>query len=197
MIDQCIEAGTVFGVVLIAQGDEGSEVAIPHSVGCTAIVRDYERLDDGRLNILAEGRHRFRLIDYGQWGTPHLVGRIQPWADQLGDGEEVRRAAHSVEEMFQTYIAAIVELVNPPRKPRSTPRLPRHPRYLSYLVAASLQLELEEKQRLLEQPSVLDRLRHEVFILRRENELLRLMLEHARREEQGEQETIAGIFSLN
>jgi len=99
--------------------------------------------------------------------------------------------------MFQTYIAAIVELVNPPRKPRSTPRLPRHPRYLSYLVAASLQLELEEKQRLLEQPSVLDRLRHEVFILRRENELLRLMLEHARREEQGEQETIAGIFSLN
>jgi Lon protease-like protein len=56
MIGQCIERESEFGIVWMA--DDGLR-----EVGCSASVGQVlERMDDGRMNILARGGRPFRLV---------------------------------------------------------------------------------------------------------------------------------------
>src|SRR3954454_4787230 len=56
MIGECIDAGTEFGIVWMA--DDGLK-----QVGCTArITQLLERMEDGRMNILVQGEAPFRLL---------------------------------------------------------------------------------------------------------------------------------------
>src|SRR3954447_19421843 len=56
MIDECIDSGTEFGIVWMA--DDGLK-----EVGCTArITQLLERMEDGRMNILVQGDRPFRLL---------------------------------------------------------------------------------------------------------------------------------------
>ena len=70
---------------------------------------------------------------------------------------------HQVAALFVAY-----------RERLGTPRLdlPTSPRVLSYLVAADMLLDLEDRQRLLEQPGTAARLRAQRALLRRERVLL-------------------------
>src|SRR5918911_3120210 len=56
MIGECIDSGREFGIVWLA--DDGLK-----EVGCTARVAEVlERMDDGRMNILAQGGRPFRML---------------------------------------------------------------------------------------------------------------------------------------
>ena len=55
MISECLEKKTFFGIVFF----DGESI---HSVGCTAMITEVtERYDDGRMNIITEGRDRFEI----------------------------------------------------------------------------------------------------------------------------------------
>jgi Lon protease-like protein len=55
MINQSIQEATPFGVVLIREGAEVGDTAIPYDVGTSAFVTQVERLPDGRMNINTVG----------------------------------------------------------------------------------------------------------------------------------------------
>jgi Lon protease-like protein len=56
MVGECLESDSEFGIVWL--GDE-----VLHDVGCTAeITKVMEKMDDGRMNILVQGVHPFRLV---------------------------------------------------------------------------------------------------------------------------------------
>src|ERR1043166_7330636 len=58
LIEECIETGADFGLILT-----DGECAV-HEIGTRATVAQVlERLDDGRLNIVVEGGERFRLLE--------------------------------------------------------------------------------------------------------------------------------------
>lgn len=58
LIDECVSTGAEFGLAL-ATGD-----GAVHEIGTRAKVVDVlEVLDDGRMNIVVEGRERFRLLE--------------------------------------------------------------------------------------------------------------------------------------
>jgi Lon protease-like protein len=58
LVDECLETGKPFGLVL-ATGD-----GAVHEVGTTASVEEVlEVLEDGAMNIVVEGRERFRLLE--------------------------------------------------------------------------------------------------------------------------------------
>ena len=76
MIEQCIQNDEPFGVVLIHKGTEASgPLAEPHPIGCTAQITQVERLDDGRMNILAVGGERFQIRSLNLF-EPYLVGTV-------------------------------------------------------------------------------------------------------------------------
>ena len=75
LIDECIELGQEFGLVL-ATGD-----GAVHEIGTRArVAQVVELLDDGSLNIVVEGGERFRLLDLTS-GRAFTTGIVEPVRD--------------------------------------------------------------------------------------------------------------------
>jgi Lon protease-like protein len=125
-------------------------------VGCAAEVVEAQTLADGRSNILTVGLVRYRLSAYVEMGEPYLVGRVEFFEDEREDEELLAARARQVAELF-TRIARAVRALNDDRA--SLPDLPdAEPERLSFLVAASMELDAEAKQALLELRSTAERL---------------------------------------
>jgi Lon protease-like protein len=75
LIDECIELGQEFGLVL-ATGD-----GAVHEIGTRArVAQVVEVLDDASLNIVVEGGERFRLLDLTS-GRAFTTGIVEPVRD--------------------------------------------------------------------------------------------------------------------
>jgi Lon protease-like protein len=88
LIDECIELGEEFGLVL-ATGD-----GAVHEIGTRArVAQMVEVLDDGSMNIVVEGGERFRLLDLTS-GRAFTTGIVEPVQDddEPALGVDVERA---------------------------------------------------------------------------------------------------------
>ena len=87
MIQRCVDDSLPFGVVLIESGEEVGGEAIPHKVGTTAEITAMERLQDGRMNLIAMGRSRFRIFALDR-NEAYLQGDIEylDTVDATADG---------------------------------------------------------------------------------------------------------------
>jgi Lon protease-like protein len=75
LIEECIETGVEFGLILT-----DGEGAV-HEIGTRAsVMQILERLDDGRLNIVVEGGERFRLLELTS-GRSFTTGIVEPVED--------------------------------------------------------------------------------------------------------------------
>jgi Lon protease-like protein len=141
MIGECLEGETEFGIVWLA--DDGLR-----EVGCTATVEQLlEKMDDGRMNILARGGRPFRLLRRIE-DMPYPAGDIELLDDDPGDADEELAA-----ETRESY-AALVEHVTDER-----PDADRLAELSAYGMAATIELSPEPKQALLEERSEQARLR--------------------------------------
>src|SRR5438477_1874650 len=87
LIEECIETGADFGLILT-----DGEGAV-HEIGTRATVAQVlERLDDGRLNIVVEGGERFRLLELtrGRSFTTGVVEEVEDEDDPAAASEVVR-----------------------------------------------------------------------------------------------------------
>jgi Lon protease-like protein len=157
-----------FGVVAIKHGREtGAEnVDALYPMGCTARLRRVNERADGTYDITVVGTDRFVLMAVDRTG-PYLVGLVDPVEDSVGDVPE--DLPDRVARAFRDYLDVVLdggEVVND---------LPTDAGTLSYLVAATMALPLPERQRLLELPDVVARLRAELELLHRETSLVRVL----------------------
>ncbi len=72
MLQDCLDGGGQFGIIPMP----GGEVPATGAVGCTAEIRATQALDDGRSNILVQGRERFTLEELLEADTPYLQGMV-------------------------------------------------------------------------------------------------------------------------
>jgi Lon protease-like protein len=141
MIGECLDAETEFGIVWLA--DDGLR-----EVGCTATVEQLlERMEDGRMNILARGGRPFRLLRRIE-DMPYPAGDVELLDDDPGDADEELAA-----ETRESY-AALVEHVTDER-----PAADQLAELSAYGMAATIELSPEPKQALLEERSEDARLR--------------------------------------
>jgi len=61
MTAACIQSNAVFGVCLIRAGFETGQPAVPHGVGCTARIREWEKPEPDRYALMATGENRFEI----------------------------------------------------------------------------------------------------------------------------------------
>ena len=147
LIGECRASGAVFGIAL----SDDDELA---SHGCTAAVYEVlEEFDDGRLNILVEGRQRFRIDGVVEPDDPeleYLSARIEPY-DDIDDGGEgpPDELADSAATLFRRMVALMGV---------DDPRVPDTQGHLSFRLAAAVDFGLPLKQRLLESRSETERL---------------------------------------
>jgi Lon protease-like protein len=159
LIAECLERDEEFGLVL-ATGD-----GAVHEVGTRAAVAQVvEELDDGRLNIVVEGRERFRLLELtkGRSFTTGEVEEVLDDADDVPDDDDRDRALELFRELAETAGAEEVEVPD-----ASSP-------LLDFELAARVDFGVETKQELLASTSPRERMTKLVALLETALEALRL-----------------------
>ncbi|HKB29398.1 MAG TPA: LON peptidase substrate-binding domain-containing protein [Streptosporangiaceae bacterium] len=160
-----------FGVIAIRKGRETGVDGISalHEVGCTATLRQVARHEDGRFDLVTAGTQRFKLLSVDDSG-PYLRGEVDLLAEDTGDQTAAGHAAQAVRRAFRAYFDALAARGAAQAR---VPDLPAEPVALSYLVAASMIVDLPDRQVLLAEPDALRRLTAERALLARETTMLR------------------------
>jgi Lon protease-like protein len=147
LIDEALENEEPFGLVL---ADEEGGI---RDVGTLAHVLDIERLEDGRMNIVVEGRERFAVTELSSDRSFHTA-ETAPFDD------EDDPAGHALVERGLSLFARLVTLTDADIEAPDA----GHPQ-LSYALAARFELAPEIKQPLLEERSERQRLEQVCEIL--------------------------------
>jgi len=160
-----------FGVIAIRKGRETGVDGISalYEIGCTATLRQVMRRDDGRFDLVTVGAQRFRLLELDH-SRPYLQCEIELLTEETSDEAAAALAAQAVQRTFREYLDA---LANQGAARVDVPDLPDEPVLLSYLVAASMIVNLSDRQVLLAEPDALRRLTAERALLARETNMLR------------------------
>jgi len=162
-----------FGVIAIREGRETGIAGVRalHEIGCTAILRQVDEQEDGRYNLVTVGADRFRLLRLDD-SRAYLQAEVDLLPDDTGDEAAAGLAVTAVQEAFLAYLEVLAQRgatrVN-------VPELPDEPVLLSYVVAASVVVDLPDKQALLAEPDALRRLTAERALLLKETTLLRAL----------------------
>ena len=153
MIAECLQNNTGFGIVFL----DGSDI---QSMGCTArILKVLKRYDDGRLDILTQGKERFVVKDmYDR--KPYLEGRVTYFDDEPEEDtdacQKLARSGMALLKQFSTF-TEMQEAYGFTEKLDS--------KSISFVIAGFEGFSNEEKQRFLEMSSTYDRLRKSVASL--------------------------------
>jgi uncharacterized protein len=160
-----------FGVIAIRKGRETGVEGVHslYEIGCTATLRRVEEYEDGRFDLVTVGTQRFRLLGLDQT-LPYLQGEIEPLADDVVDLTAAAPVVRAVQTAFRAYLDALTETGGATVRVED---LPDEAVLLSFLIAASVVIDLPERQALLTESDTLRRLNAERALLSREASMLR------------------------
>lgn len=132
LIAECLAEETEFG--LVYADDDGLR-----EIGTRAAVTEVlDRFDDGRMNVVIEGRERFRLLELTEGRSFH-TGRVEAVEDEP-DVADPKDAEHAL-ELFHRLVELTGAEVEEPRLDAGQ---------LSFELAGRFELAPELKQRLLQ-----------------------------------------------
>jgi len=160
-----------FGVIAIRHGREvgADSVDALHEIGTTATLGRVEQQPDGRYEIVSVGTDRFRLLELDH-SRPYLQGVVEMLGDPVGDEAAVDDQLPRLLASYRTYL----DVLGTTRGAEiEVPDLPSEPQLMSWLVAATVLVDLPVRQQLLAQPDTASRLGAELALLREETRLLR------------------------
>ena len=188
MIGECVRQRAPFGVVLIREGVEAlGPVAEPHPIGCTAEIVQVQEVGDGRLNILAIGQERFRILSLNH-DKPYLQGVVETFPL-----DESAPETDSASGRLRPWVIKYLSLLSTAGELEFDPgQLPEEPESLAFLAATLLQIPNGQKQDLLAKSGAKALLTEMRSLYRQELPLLRHMLEEKEQKPLG-----PGSFSLS
>jgi Lon protease-like protein len=132
LIGECLADEEEFGLVF---ADEDGLREVGTRAGVTEVL---DRFDDGRLNIVVEGRDRFRLLELTE-GRAFQTGLVEPVEDEL-DAADPKDSEHAL-ELFHKLVELTGAEVPEPRLDAEQ---------LSFELAGRFEFAPELKQRLLQ-----------------------------------------------
>src|SRR3984957_17678497 len=171
LIDDVVAGDRLFGALL----QRKPEIAEPapedlYEVGCVSRVAKMVKFPDGTARVLVEGLWRIRIKTYSP-PAPYLRAAYDLIHDETEDSIEFHamlRNAHRQFEEIAKISPAFSEHV------RIAALNTEHPGHFADLIAANLNMDLEDRQKLLEIISVRERLTKLLPMLSREQEVLTL-----------------------
>ncbi len=154
LIGECLDDEREFGLIL-------ADDAGVREVGTTAaVVEVLERFDDGRLNIVIEGRDRFQLVEETA-GRTFMTGNVSP----LDDADEQPTSAE-IDRCIAAYRRVAAAAESEPDDPGPETEL------VSYWIAARVDFGVDVKQELLELRSERERVSRLAALLDRAREAI-------------------------
>ena len=176
MLQDCLGSDSRFGVILIKSGIEVGGPVEPFSVGTIAHITSIDKVESNGMDISVTGEQRFRIKSINQY-TPYMSAAVNILGEKDNDGRKLdpTRIGEIIDKVNE-YARLILGLrggwVN-------KTRIPSEPEALSYFIANMMQLELIQKQSLLEESTISNRLEQEMKFL---NQILSPLKEKVSRE---------------
>ena len=143
-----------------------------YTVGTVASILKLVKMPDGSKSIVIQGKRRFKINEFTQQ-TPYFKAQVEALPENLDDDEEIK-----LEALIRSIKELAVEIVN------LSPNLPSEaadaienidsPSFLIHFIASNLQIEVKDKQALLEKLSLVDRAHMVMEHLNKEIQVLRL-----------------------
>jgi ATP-dependent Lon protease len=171
LVDDVVGGDRLLGVVL--QRNAEAENPLPHElyeVGCSARVLKMLKFPDNTVRLLVEGLWRVRIQDYTKL-EPYLCAKFELLPDVKEDSVELTAMMRNVQSQFQEIVKLSPALSEQIKIAALNTEDPGH---FADLVAANLNLDLAERQKLLETLSVKERLTRLLPMLNREHQVLTL-----------------------
>ncbi|MFC4253556.1 LON peptidase substrate-binding domain-containing protein [Sinimarinibacterium flocculans] len=142
MTKACIGGDSTFGVCLILDGREAGEPAVPHAVGCTARIVDWDVPTPGLFNLRVRGERVFRIderhVQHDGLIRAHVT-LLPPAQPAPVDGNY-----GGLTQLYERIVEQFGADVFP------APQRPQDGIWLSHRLAELLDLPLAARQRLLE-----------------------------------------------
>lgn len=144
LVNLCIREEKEFGIIL----DSGGQLA---EVGCTADIVSVQKVyNDGRMDIIVEGRRRFRVHRFDAERTPYLVGEVEFFgnAPELVDRSIVVETIRLYNALLELVYKGKVEGID------QSARIPD----VSFLIVQKAGMDVARRQQVLEIQSETERL---------------------------------------
>jgi Lon protease-like protein len=171
MINECYQEKKPFGIVLMRPESEHLQEE-PYPIGTMAEIVALDHMEDGRMNLIARGLQRFRILSKHRL-KPYLSGLVEVYEDLAEQEQKLHFYANQARALFDSYLQILLEVVG---KQDVDFNLPDEPEELSHFIAYFLDVENERKQQLLELISTKQRLIEVIVILQHELPIMRQML---------------------
>ncbi len=152
LVSECLRTNKEFGICLISSGDEVAGSAKCYEIGTMAKIIDWDKRDDGLLEIVVEGGQRFRLLDKRERANHLAEGDVLLIEDD--DCEEIPVQYQLLSDLLRQ-IAQKFELSY-----QTEHELYENASWVGYRLSEVLPLESDERQALLEIDNVMIRLQH-------------------------------------
>ncbi len=160
-------------LVMVASRDSEKEDPGPedlYSVGVAGVVARMLKVPDGTVRILVHGAQRVVLGEYVST-SPYLVARVTEAPDEVVPSPELEGLHRNVQTTFSRIIEDLPYL---PEELQVAVANLDDPAELAHMIAGALRISTEERQELLEEVSVVRRLRRLSEVLARELELVEI-----------------------
>ncbi len=151
MVADALAGDRTIGMAMLKAGADADSVRSPvYAIGGAGEIIEYEELDDGRYNILLEGKFRYRILDEAKSSSPYRMARVEtlPSHPFASDSE----AAQISELARRTFEVVRPEIDLPP-----LPEEDVTPERLSSEIALRLRYSPQELQAILETNSISSR----------------------------------------
>jgi ATP-dependent Lon protease len=160
-------------LVMVASKDAEIEQPGPddvYRVGVAGVIARMLKMPDGTLRILVQGTQRVRIDEFVR-DEPYLVAKIHEEPDVLEASPELEALTRHIQATFSSIIEGVPYL---PEELQVAVANVDDPEALGHMIAGSLRIRTEEKQALLEERDVTERLRKLSSILARELQVMEL-----------------------
>jgi len=178
MINRCIEESIAFGIVLIPPGTSAENESTIRRVGVTARVIQFDRIEDGRINIMAAGGTRFRILNF-TGGKSYWTADVEFFEDDDESDEELRDSYNDVVRLYREVHQLAAEYRGVDVNVEEI-KIPASPATMSHMVSFVLDLDLEFKQALLEMKSIEGRLKTLTIHLEETSQRLKAEIERGK-----------------
>ncbi len=103
MVADALEGNRMIGMAMLKPGWESAEASpAVHQVGGAGEIIESEELEDGRYNILLEGRFRYRILKEEAVATPYRTASVEEIASiPFGSPEEETRVSRMALQLFE------------------------------------------------------------------------------------------------
>ena len=157
MVRDVLQNERSIGLILLQEGWQADYFGAPsvHRIGCMGRIENYEKLPEGRFNILLHGLRRFELVRFVQ-EQPYRLAAVRLLEEKpfILENQQQLRAREDLMEKFLTYLQQVLGMeLNDEKFDRSAPL-----ETIVNQVAAVLDIPVQTKQQLLELSSMDKRL---------------------------------------